>query len=57
MKFMKLKVSPMNKVINMIGMSIIAAKYAIFALLAGITFYTGVSTAGTMLLVGIEGND
>lgn len=47
----------MNKVINMIGMSIIAAKYAIFALLAGITFYTGISTAETMLLVGIDGNE
>ncbi|MDG3086342.1 hypothetical protein P7F88_09570 [Vibrio hannami] len=47
----------MNKVINMIGMSIIAAKYAIFALLAGVTFYTGISTAETMLLVGIDGNE
>ena len=47
----------MSNVINTIGMAIIAGKYALFVLLAGLTVTTGVNAADPVLIMGLEGND
>ncbi|WP_164683993.1 hypothetical protein [Vibrio maerlii] len=47
----------MNNVINIIGLSIIAAKYTMFALLAMITVYTGMTVAEPMLLADISNDN
>ncbi|MDF2153256.1 hypothetical protein [Vibrio sp. CAU 1672] len=47
----------MHKIINTIGMMIIAGKYALFILLAGLTVATGVNAADPALIMGLEGNE
>jgi hypothetical protein len=46
----------MDKIINTLGLCIIASKYAIVLLMAGITFSTGV-VAAELLYTGMENSE
>ncbi len=47
----------MEKIINTIGLCIIASKYAIVLLMAGITFSTGVLATELILCSGLENSE
>jgi hypothetical protein len=47
----------MNQVINIIGLAIVASKYTILLLLAGLAIATGMNTADPVLVMGLENND
>ncbi len=47
----------MSRMINPMSMAVIAGKYALFVVLAGLTFTTGANAADPALLLGMEGND
>ncbi|EDL54617.1 MULTISPECIES: hypothetical protein [Vibrio] len=47
----------MEKIINTIGLCIIASKYAIVLLVAGITFSTGALATELLLCTGLESSE
>jgi hypothetical protein len=51
------KVKIMSQAINVLGMAIIASKYAAVLLIAGLTVSTGVVAGELMILTGLESNE
>ena len=47
----------MGKIINVLGMAIIASKYAAVLLIAGVTVSTGALAGEFMMLTGLESNE
>ncbi|MGR5095912.1 hypothetical protein ACPV5O_18810 [Vibrio maritimus] len=47
----------MERIINTLGLCIIASKYAIVLLMAGITFSSGAFAAELLLCTGMENSD
>jgi len=47
----------MNKLINTLGIAIVASKYAAVILIAGLTITTGAVSAESMMLANFEGGD
>ncbi len=47
----------MSRMINPISVAVVAGKYALFVVLAGLTLTTGANAAESAMLLGLEGND